>query len=99
VERWPPARRAYAAYASERILVRKADNGLFSKNVESTIFDDIRQSFIFSFQLQIVPNYSKKINAMMCPFDSLFFYRSIPLSQNPSFHYSYIPVFQLGRSP
>jgi hypothetical protein len=65
----------------------------FQNNVESTFFDNIRQPFAFCFQLHKVPNYSKKINAMMCPL--------ILLSLIAAFHYpgTIIPLFQLGRSP
>jgi hypothetical protein len=48
VECWPPARRAYAAYASERILGMKSGKHHFIQiNVESTFFNDVRFDSVF----------------------------------------------------
>ena len=66
----------------------------FQKNGESTFFDDIRQPFIFNFQLYKVPNYRNKINAIIFP---LILLSLIASFHYPTTHYSTIPTFQYSN--
>ena len=65
-----------------------------TKNLESTFFDDIRQTSIFCFQFHKVRDYSKNINAMVC---ALILFSLNASFHYPKIHYSTIPTFQLGR--
>jgi hypothetical protein len=71
--------------------VWKADMVYSQNNVESTIFDDTRQTIIFCFQSHKLHDYSKKINAMMCSLILFSLYASFHF---PRTRYFIIPLFQ-----
>jgi hypothetical protein len=59
----------------------------FIKNVASTSFDDAHQASIFCFLPNKLLHQNKKINAIICALNSVFFKPMIP-----RFQYSIIPI-------
>ena len=107
VECWPPARRAYAAYASERRLGMESGKRSILQKMLNLHFIMMHVRNPFSAFALYVTHYYEKINPIIFVLilqthHTIIPEPMIPIFQNsniPEFHHSRIPSFQLGRSP